>query len=172
MIWRIDPNRKKGDSTNYVYVVGDDKLSTDLKPISEAQNKQHTKMELDYKYNDPADPQHIYYRSDHYNFARKGVPIIFYFDGIHKDYHRPTDTPDKINYEFMVFCVCLVIYTAWVLFFLFVLFSFVFSFKPAAASFPFSSWNFLELVLKYKMPPGFIVCSVLLSNSGWSRWMS
>lgn len=113
MIGRIDPNRKKGDSTNYVYVVGDDKLSSDLKPISELQNKQHTKLELDYKYNDPSDPQRIYYRSDHYNFARKGVPIIFYFDGIHKDYHRPTDTPDKINYDIMEKRARLVFYTAW-----------------------------------------------------------
>jgi hypothetical protein len=113
MIGRIDPGRKKGDSTNYVYVVGDDKLSSDLKPISEAQNKKYTKLELDYKYNDPSDPQRIYYRSDHYNFARKGVPIIFYFDGIHKDYHRPTDTPDKINYDLMEKRARLVFYTAW-----------------------------------------------------------
>ena len=113
MIGRIDPHRTKGDSTNYVYVVGDDKLSTDLKPISESQNKQHTKLELDYKFNDPSDPQRIYYRSDHYNFARKGVPIIFYFDGIHKDYHRPTDTPDKINYDIMEKRARLVFYTAW-----------------------------------------------------------
>ena len=113
MIGRIDPNRKKGDSTNYVYVVGDDKLSTDLKPISEAQNKKYTKLELDYKFNDPADPERIYYRSDHYNFARMGVPIIFYFDGIHKDYHRPTDTPDKINYDIMEKRARLVFYTAW-----------------------------------------------------------
>ncbi|HEY6901372.1 MAG TPA: M28 family peptidase, partial [Puia sp.] len=88
MIGRIDPNRKIGDSTNYVYVVGSDKLSSDLKPISEGNNKKYTKMELDYKFDDPSDPERIYYRSDHYNFARKGVPIIFYFDGIHKDYHR------------------------------------------------------------------------------------
>ena len=113
MIGRIDPNRKKGDSTNYVYVVGDDKLSTDLKPISEAQNKKFTKLELDYKFNDPADPERIYYRSDHYNFARMGVPIIFYFDGIHKDYHRPSDTPDKINYDIMEKRARLVFYTAW-----------------------------------------------------------
>lgn len=113
MIGRIDPNRKKGDSTNYVYVVGDDKLSTDLKPISESRNNKYTKLELDYKFNDPADPQRIYYRSDHYNFARKGVPIIFYFDGIHKDYHRPTDTPDKINYDIMERRARLVFYTAW-----------------------------------------------------------
>jgi hypothetical protein len=113
MIGRIDPNRKYGDSTNYVYVIGDDKLSSDLKPISEAQNKRYTHLELDYKYNDPKDPERIYYRSDHYNFARKGVPIIFYFDGVHKDYHRPTDTPDKINYDLMVKRARLVFYTAW-----------------------------------------------------------
>jgi hypothetical protein len=113
MIGRIDPNRKKGDSTNYVYVVGDDKLSSDLKPISIAMNKKYTKLELDYKFNDPADPDRIYYRSDHYNFARKGVPIIFYFDGIHHDYHRPTDTPDKINYDILAKRAKLVFYTAW-----------------------------------------------------------
>jgi Peptidase family M28 len=113
MIGRIDPNRKIGDSTNYVYVVGDDKLSSDLKPISESANKKYTKLELDYKFNDPNDPERIYYRSDHFNFARKGVPIIFYFDGIHHDYHRPTDTPDKINYDILAKRARLVFYTAW-----------------------------------------------------------
>jgi hypothetical protein len=113
MIGRIDPNRKHGDSTNYIYVVGDDKLSTDLHPISVAQNKKYTMLELDYKFNDPNDPERIYYRSDHYNFARKGVPIIFYFDGIHKDYHRPSDTPDKINYDILEKRARLVFYTAW-----------------------------------------------------------
>ncbi|HKP31166.1 MAG TPA: M28 family peptidase, partial [Chitinophagaceae bacterium] len=81
MIGRIDPKRKVGDSMNYVYVVGDDKLSSDLKPISESMNKKYTKLELDYKYNDPKDQERIYFRSDHFNFARKGVPIIFYFNG-------------------------------------------------------------------------------------------
>jgi Peptidase family M28 len=113
MIGRIDPNRKVGDSMNYVYVVGDDKLSTDLKIISEATNKQFTKLELDYKFNDPNDKDRVYFRSDHYNFAKNGVPIIFYFDGIHKDYHKPTDTPDKINYELMTKRAQLVFYTAW-----------------------------------------------------------
>jgi len=113
MIGRIDPNRKHGDSTNYVYVVGDDKLSTDLHKISESENKKYTKLELDYKFNDPNDPERIYYRSDHYNFAKNNVPIIFYFDGIHKDYHRPTDTPDKINYDIMAKRAQLVFYTSW-----------------------------------------------------------
>jgi hypothetical protein len=113
MIGRKDPNRKQGDSNNYVYLVGDDKLSTDLHSISVNMNKKYTRLELDYKFNDPKDPLRIYYRSDHYNFARKGVPIIFYFDGIHADYHRPTDTPDKINYDLMVKRAQLVFYTAW-----------------------------------------------------------
>ena len=113
MIGRIDPKRKVGDSTNYVYVVGDDKLSSDLRVISEAQNKKYTKLELDYKFNDLNDTERIYYRSDHYNFARYGVPIIFYFNGTHADYHRPTDTPDKINYELMEKRAKLVFYTAW-----------------------------------------------------------
>ena len=113
MIGRTDPKRKEGDSTNYVYVVGDDKLSSDLRPISEAMNKKYTKLELDYKYNLPTDPERIYYRSDHYNFARKGVPIIFYFNGTHNDYHRPSDTPDKINYNLMAKRAQLVFYTAW-----------------------------------------------------------
>lgn len=114
MIGRIDPDRKIGDSTNYVYVVGDDKISSDLKPISEATNKKFTKLELDYKYNDPNDKERIYYRSDHYNFAKNGVPIIFYYDGmLRPDYHQPTDTPDKINYNLMAKRAQLVFYTAW-----------------------------------------------------------
>jgi len=69
---------------------------------------------LDYKFNDPKDPQRIYFRSDHYNFADKGVPIIFYYDGMLRgDYHRPTDTPDKINYNLLAKRAQLVFYTAW-----------------------------------------------------------
>jgi hypothetical protein len=113
MVGRLDPKRTQGDSTNYVYVVGDDKLSTDLKPISESINKKFSKLELDYKYNDPNDTERIYFRSDHYNFARKGVPIIFYFNGTHADYHRPSDTVDKINFDVMEKRVRLIFHTAW-----------------------------------------------------------
>ncbi|HWI93484.1 MAG TPA: M28 family peptidase [Flavisolibacter sp.] len=114
MIGRTDSSRKIGDSSNYVYVVGDDKLSTDLRTISEAVNKKYLKMELDYKFNDPNDRQRIYFRSDHYNFAKHGVPIIFYYDGmLGADYHKPTDTPDKINYNLMAKRAQLVFYTAW-----------------------------------------------------------
>ncbi len=114
MIGRTDTERMTGDTLNYVYVVGDDKLSTELKPISEGVNNKYTKMVLDYKFNDPNDKNRIYYRSDHYNFARKGVPIIFYYDGmLQADYHKPTDTPDKINYILMAKRAQLVFHTAW-----------------------------------------------------------
>lgn len=114
MIGRTDSSRKVGDSLNYVYVVGDDKLSTDLRTISENVNKKYTKLELDYKFNDPNDRNRIYFRSDHYNFAKHGVPIIFYYDGmLGADYHKPTDTPDKINYTLMAKRAQLVFYTAW-----------------------------------------------------------
>lgn len=114
MIGRIDTERRSPDTANYIYVVGDDKLSTELKPVSEAVNARHTKLILDYKFNDPADTERIYFRSDHYNFARKGVPIIFYYDGMLKaDYHKPTDTPDKIHYPLLAKRARLVFHTAW-----------------------------------------------------------
>ena len=114
MIGRIDTSRKQGDPNNYVYVVGDDKLSTDLRTISEDVNKKNGKVELDYKFNDPNDRNRIYFRSDHFNFARKGVPIIFYYDGmLGSDYHKPTDTPDKISYDLYAKRAQLVFYTAW-----------------------------------------------------------
>lgn len=111
MIGRIDPQRE-GDR-NYIYLIGSDKLSTDLHNISEAVNKEFMNIELDYKYNDENDPNRFYYRSDHYNFAKNNIPVIFYFNGTHKDYHRVTDTPDKINYDLLENRARLVFHTAW-----------------------------------------------------------
>jgi Zn-dependent M28 family amino/carboxypeptidase len=112
MIGRSDKEKHK-DSLNYIYLIGDDKLSSDMRPISEAANNNYTKLELDYRFNDPNDPNRFYYRSDHYNFAQYKIPIIFYFNGVHADYHRPSDTPDKINYALMAKRAQLVFYTAW-----------------------------------------------------------
>jgi hypothetical protein len=103
----------KPDSTNYCYLIGSDKLSTDLHKISENANAVYTKLKIDYKYNDPKDPERIYYRSDHYNFAKHGVPIIFYFNGIHEDYHRPSDEVKKINFDLLTKRAHLVFYTGW-----------------------------------------------------------
>jgi Peptidase family M28/PA domain len=111
MVGRIDP--KHGENSNYIYLIGSDKLSTELHNISEANNKKYTNIELDYTYNDVNDPNRFYYRSDHYNFAKNGIPVIFYFNGTHADYHQPTDTADKINFDKMKKIASLVFYTAW-----------------------------------------------------------
>lgn len=96
------------DSVNYVLTIGDDSLSTELRALSEQVNEQYMQMKLD-----RTDPASYYTRSDHYNFAKHGIPVIFYTNGIHPDYHMPTDTPDKINYELLQKRAQLVFYTAW-----------------------------------------------------------
>ena len=75
--------------------------------------KKEFNIELDYTYNDENDPNRFYYRSDHYNFAKNNIPIIFYFNGTHDDYHRPGDTPDKINYDLLENRSRLIFHTAW-----------------------------------------------------------
>ena len=111
MVGRVDTLHQ--GKSDYVYVVGADKLSKDLNTLSEATNQQYQPLALDYKYNDPADPEHIYYRSDHYNFAKHGVPIIFYTSGLHKDYHQTTDDVDKIDFPAMARRDQLIFHTAW-----------------------------------------------------------
>jgi hypothetical protein len=113
MVGRIDPKRTYGDSMNYLYVIGDDKLSTELAPITDLINQKFSNLELDRKFNDLKDPNKFYYRSDHYNFARKGVPVIFFFNGTHKDYHQPTDTVDKINWDLYSKRVEFIFQVAW-----------------------------------------------------------
>lgn len=111
MIGRIDPEKK--ENTNYIYLIGSNKISQELQDISAEVNEKYTQLELDYKYDDPDDPNRFYYRSDHYNFAKNNVPIIFYFNGVHEDYHKITDTPDKIEYDLMAERAKLIFLTAW-----------------------------------------------------------
>jgi Zn-dependent M28 family amino/carboxypeptidase len=114
MVGRIDTERKTADSLNYVYVIGHDKLSSDLPVINEGMNNKYTQLILDYKYDDPNDRNRIYYRSDHYNFARKGIPILFFYDGMLKaDYHQPTDTIDKIYWDLYEKRVRMIFNTGW-----------------------------------------------------------
>ncbi len=110
MIGRSD---KENEGKNYVYVIGSDMLSTELKKINVAANKATQNLELNYKYDDPNDPMRLYYRSDHYNFAKHGIPVAFFFDGIHEDYHQPTDDPEKIDYPLLQKRAQLVFATAW-----------------------------------------------------------
>jgi hypothetical protein len=111
MVGRVDEKYK--DNPDYIYVIGADKLSTDLHNVNEAMNKTYTNLTLDYTYNDENDPNRYYYRSDHYNFAERGIPAIFYFNGTHPDYHMTGDTIDKINFEKMAKIAKLAFFTAW-----------------------------------------------------------
>lgn len=87
------------DTNNYIYLIGSDYLSTDLFNVCEEVNKKHSFLTLDYKYNDIKDPNRFYYRSDHYNFAKKGIPVVFLYSGEHEDYHKPTDEVSKIEFD-------------------------------------------------------------------------
>ncbi|MEM6517384.1 MAG: M28 family metallopeptidase [Bacteroidota bacterium] len=111
MVGRIDERHK--ENPNYIYIIGSDKLSTELHFVSEAARNTFSDLELDYKYNTDSDPNRYFYRSDHYNFALKGVPSIFYFNGEHEDYTKPTDTPDKLDYSLLEKRAKLIFSTAW-----------------------------------------------------------
>ncbi len=112
MIGRIDDKHLRGNH-NYIHIIGADKLSSELHTINENANADYTHMELDYMYNDPNDEMRIYYRSDQYNFAKHGIPVIFYFSGLHPHYHTPEDTVDKIDFKMMAKRTRLVFHTAW-----------------------------------------------------------
>ena len=110
MIGRIDDWHENGD---YVYLIGSNMLSDDLHNLSEEVNTKYVNIELDYTYNKQDDPNRYYYRSDHYNFAKNNIPVIFYFNGIHEDYHKTTDTIEKIDFKKIKKITDLIFYTAW-----------------------------------------------------------
>jgi Zn-dependent M28 family amino/carboxypeptidase len=106
----IGRSKKDGDTNprnatlsgpNQIYVIGSTMMSTDLGNLSQAVNKSYLNLQYDLRYDDPNDTNRFFFRSDHFNYARKGIPIIFFFDGVHEDYHRPGDEPQKIDYEKM-----------------------------------------------------------------------
>ena len=106
----IGRSKKEGDTNprnseltgpNAIYLIGSTMMSTELGELVEAVNKSYLNLTFDRRYDAPNDPNRFFYRSDHFNYARKGIPIIFFFDGVHEDYHRAGDTADKIDYEKM-----------------------------------------------------------------------
>ena len=110
MIGRLDDWH---DTANYVYLIGADRLSQELHDISERVNKEYIGLNLDYKFNEEDDPNRYYYRSDHYNFAKNNIPVIFYFNGVHEDYHKVSDTVEKIDFQKIETITRLVFLTAW-----------------------------------------------------------
>jgi hypothetical protein len=113
MIGRVDETHAAKSIERYAYVIGSDKISTELDSLLVLSNNETERLQLDYTFNDESDPNQFYRRSDHYNFARFGVPIVFFFTGIHEDYHQPTDTADKLLYDRMVSIGRLVYATGW-----------------------------------------------------------
>lgn len=101
------------NTNNYVYVIGADRLSSDLHNITVAQNEKYTNLDLDFKFNDPKDPNHFYERSDHYNFAKHGIPSVFLFNGVHADYHQKTDEVEKIEFDALAKRTQLAFVIAW-----------------------------------------------------------
>jgi Zn-dependent M28 family amino/carboxypeptidase len=113
MIGRMDKKYEELKNPNYVYVIGSDKISTQLDSLLKLSNKESENITLDYTYNDDKDPNQFYRRSDHYKFAERGIPVVFFFTGVHDDYHKVTDTVDKILFERMERIVRLIYYTGW-----------------------------------------------------------
>lgn len=111
MIGRIDEKYK--GNPDYIYVIGSDKLSSELHRLNESTNAMYSHLKLDYTYNDENDKNRYYYRSDHYNFAKNGIPVIFYFNGVHADYHKETDEVQKIDFKKMEKITRLVFFMAW-----------------------------------------------------------
>lgn len=96
-----------------VFIIGSKMMSSELGEVSETTNKSFLNLNFNYKYDDPNDPEQFFYRSDHFNYARKGVPIIFYMDGTHADYHQPSDSIEKINFEQMEKVARTIFATGW-----------------------------------------------------------
>ncbi|MDX6695422.1 MAG: hypothetical protein QOF02_3025 [Blastocatellia bacterium] len=118
----IGRSKKEGDTNaannelsgpNEIYVIGSKMMSTELGEVSERVNAAFLKLSFNYKYDDPADPNRFFFRSDHFNYAQKGIPIIFYFDGVHEDYHRPGDEVSKIDFQKMEKVTRTVYLTLW-----------------------------------------------------------
>jgi hypothetical protein len=108
-----DPRDAHLTDKNSLYIIGADKLSTELNRLSEQTDQDTERMRFDYTYNDESNPERFYYRSDHYNYAKHGIPVIFYFTGVHADYHQPTDSVDKIDFHKMERIDRLIFATGW-----------------------------------------------------------
>ncbi len=108
-----NPRNRELSGPNEIYVIGSKMMSTELGDLSERVNNNLLKLSFNYKYDDPNDPNRFFFRSDHFNYAQKGVPIIFYFDGEHEDYHRPSDHVDKIDFQKMEKVTRTIYATAW-----------------------------------------------------------
>ena len=107
------PQNKQLPKQGEVFSIGSKMMSTELGELSESVNKSFLNLSFNYKYDDPNDPEQFFYRSDHFNYAKKGIPIIFYMDGSHADYHQVSDSIEKINFEQMEKVTRTIMATGW-----------------------------------------------------------
>jgi Zn-dependent M28 family amino/carboxypeptidase len=108
-----NPRNAELSGPNEIYVIGAKMMSTELGELSDRVNSSYLNLTYNTKYDDPKDPNQFFFRSDHFNYARKGIPIIFYFDGEHEDYHRPGDEVSKIDYQKMERVARTIFMTGW-----------------------------------------------------------
>ena len=118
----IGRSKKAGDTNkanaelsgpDEIYVIGSEMMSSKLGEVTKSVNNSFLKLNYNYKYDDPKDPNRFFFRSDHFNYAQKGIPIVFWFDGVHEDYHKPSDTADKIDYQKMEKVARTIFLTMW-----------------------------------------------------------
>jgi hypothetical protein len=108
-----NPKNKELSGENEIYVIGKDMMSSTLGSIVDATNKGYLNLNYDTRYDDPKDPNRFFFRSDHFNYAHNGIPITFWFDGVHEDYHQPGDEPQKIDYNKMEKVARTIFLTLW-----------------------------------------------------------
>jgi Zn-dependent M28 family amino/carboxypeptidase len=108
-----NPQNKALPQQGEIFLIGSRMMSTELGELSDGVNKGFLNLSFNFKYDDPNDPEQFFYRSDHFNYAKKGVPIIFYMDGSHADYHQVTDSIEKINFESMEKVARTILATGW-----------------------------------------------------------
>ncbi len=107
------PCNEELSGPNEIYVIGADMMSSTLGKVTRETNDEYLKMKYNYRYDDPKDPNRFFFRSDHFNYAVNGIPVVFWFDGVHLDYHQPGDEPEKIDYEKMEKVTRTIFMTLW-----------------------------------------------------------
>ena len=108
-----NPRNKDLSGENGIYVIGSEMMSSTLGAVTKGTNDAYLKLGYDYKYDDPKDTNRFFFRSDHFNYAVNGIPIVFWFDGVHEDYHQASDHPDKIDYAKMEKVTRTIFLTLW-----------------------------------------------------------
>lgn len=108
-----NPKNSSLSGENEVYVIGSQMMSSKLGDVTKSINDSYLKLNYDLKYDDPKDPNRFFFRSDHFNYALNGIPIVFWFDGVHEDYHQPGDEPQKIDYDKMQKIARTIFLTMW-----------------------------------------------------------